>query len=255
MIKYLSYWQSVDPLTLLEVGFLWAGYEPPPDEELLERERPATQMQSMVAIPSNLFRPKPLPSRVRRSFETIITAMRCGLLPEPQPSWINLDVLSPKNINNFALINITRTNLITLSKQLLKTGDIYTVPAFLVVLDAPEPCKNDPVVDQGAIADTGPVDTEKDKSRAFVLSQKNVINNIYDLITCHSLFKKTLLFITPEGGFNPPDRALGPSFKTTGFQPYSFQLTVQSASFYATSFQMVVVYFVHGTAHQRASHI
>ena len=29
------------------------------------------------------------------------------------------------------------------------------------------------------------------------------------------------LFITPEGGFSPPDRALGPWFKTTGFQPYS----------------------------------
>jgi hypothetical protein len=27
--------------------------------------------------------------------------------------------------------------------------------------------------------------------------------------------------LPPEGGFSPPDRALGPWFKTTGFQPYS----------------------------------
>ena len=31
-------------------------------------------------------------------------------------------------------------------------------------------------------------------------------------------------FITPEGGFSPPDRALGPWFKTTGLQPYSLSV-------------------------------
>ena len=45
-------------------------------------------------------------------------------------------------------------------------------------------------------------------------------------VTCFGVDENNRLsddryFITPEGGFSPPDRALGPWFKTTGFQPYS----------------------------------
>jgi hypothetical protein len=78
-------------------------------------------------------------------------------------------------------------------------------------------------------------------------------------LTCHSLFKKTLLFITPEGGFSPPDRALGPWFKTTGFQPYSLSVDGSVRQFLCHQLSsggcLLCPWLQGGTAHQRASHI
>jgi hypothetical protein len=77
--------------------------------------------------------------------------------------------------------------------------------------------------------------------------------------SCHSLFKNTLLFITLEGGFSPSDRALGPWFKTTGFQPYSLSVDGSVRQFLCHQLSsggcLLCPRLQDGTAHQRASHI
>jgi len=118
----LSFWMGVDSFTLLQSGYLWVEYEPPPDEALI-RDDCKNGFMSFLAIPSNLLKPKPFPAPVKLALETLIDGINAGCLnPSTDLSKIPIKLdkkyLSPKYALNLDLIQIPRKNLSEFSKSL-----------------------------------------------------------------------------------------------------------------------------------------